>query len=271
MYEGLVSVIMPTFNCSQHLSESIDSILNQTYSNLELIITDDHSTDEKTLSILKHYSEKDGRVDVTFLDTNRGPGFTRDESIRRAKGRYIAFCDSDDRWFPDKLERQIAFMTEKNCPLCYSSYVICDENNNETGFNTAPAYMTFARLKRDNKIGCSTAIYDTKLLGKKYFMPHIRKRQDWGLYLTIMRDYGKKVYAIQEPLVYYRKCRSSVSSDKLGLVKYNIRIYNEVLGFSKLKSLLYFLFLFVPTYSLKVAKRKYDSFMYVRKKQTISK
>ena len=266
MQSDLVSVIMPTYNCSKHLAESIDSILNQTYKDVELIITDDNSTDEATLSILHHYIEKDKRVDVLFLDSNKGPGYARDKSIERAHGRYIAFCDSDDCWFEDKLERQIRFMAERQCALSYASYILIDDDGREVGFNTAPPYMTFNRLKCDNKIGCSTAIYDIKMLGKKYFMPHIRKRQDWGLFLTILRDYQKKVYAIQAPLVYYRMRSHSVSSNKLGLIKYNLRIYREVLGFSKPKSVFYFTSIFMPTYLTKIAKRKIDSFIYLHKK-----
>ena len=267
MHEGLVSVVMPTFNCSKHLSDSIDSILNQTYRNLELVITDDHSTDEETLSILKRYSEQDERVNVLFLDENRGPGYVRDQSIERAKGQYIAFCDSDDCWMPDKLERQIAFMNEKQTPLSYTSYIIRDEDDREVGFNTAPKRVTFAMLKRDNKIGCSTAIYDIKQLGKKYFMPFIRKRQDWGLFLTILRDSKATAYGIQEPLAYYRVRELSVSSKKIGLIKYNIRIYERVLGFSKLKANLYFYFIFMPTYLIKLLKRKVDSFLYLCRKK----
>ena len=266
MYEDLVSVIMPTYNCSKHLAGSIDSILNQTYKNIELVITDDNSTEEATISILHHYIEKDKRVDVLFLDSNKGPGYTRDKSIERAHGRYIAFCDSDDRWFEDKLERQIRYMSERQCALCYTSYILIDDDGREVGFNTAPASMTFNKLKCDNKIGCSTAIYDTKMLGKKYLMPHIRKRQDWGLFLTIMRDYQKKAYAIQKPTVYYRMRPHSVSSSKLGLVKYNVRIYHEVLGFSKPKSVLYFTFIFMPSYLMKIAKRKIDSFIYLHQR-----
>ncbi len=266
MHEELVSVIMPTFNCSRHLSASIDSILKQTYKNVELLITDDHSTEEETLSILKRYAEQDSRVDVLFLNTNKGPGFARDQSINRARGRYIAFCDSDDRWFPEKLERQIKFMNEKQCALTYTSYILCDDNDEEIGYNKALKSLTFGQLKRDNKIGCSTAIYDTKLLGKKYHMPFIRKRQDWGLFLSIMRDYGKKAYAIQDPLAYYRVRPQSVSSSKVGLVKYNVKIYQKVLGFSKLKSWLYFIFLFMPTHLVKITKRKIQSFLFLHKK-----
>ena len=266
MQEELVSVIMPTYNCSQHLADSIDSILNQTYQNVELLITDDHSTDEETLSVLKRYCEQDKRVDVLFLEENKGPGFARDQSIQRAKGRYIAFCDSDDCWLPEKLERQIAFMNEKDTPLSYTSYIMRDENGKEVGFTTAPKRMTFSKLKCDNKIGCSTAIYDAKLLGRKYFMPFIRKRQDWGLFLTILRDSKATAYGLQEPLAYYSVRTSSVSSNKMGLVKYNIRIYQKVLGFSPVKSRLYFYFIFMPTYLLKILKRKWDGYLYLRKK-----
>lgn len=113
MKTDLVSVIMPTYNTGSILTESIDSILNQTYKNLELIITDDKSDDETTLAILRSYMLKDERVKVFFLDENKGTGYARNNSIKNAQGQYIAFCDSDDKWFPDKLERQVSFLKQK--------------------------------------------------------------------------------------------------------------------------------------------------------------
>ena len=261
---NLVSVIMPSYNGAKHLAASIESILNQTYKDLELLITDDHSNDEQTLNILKRYSELDSRVNVLYLDSNHGPGYARNKSIERAKGRYIAFCDSDDRWFPEKLERQINFMKQQQCAISHTTYIICNDKDQEEGIVIAPASTTFGQLKRDNKIGCLTAIYDTQMLGKKYYMPAIRKRQDWGLFLSILRDCGK-AYAIQEPLAYYRNRRNSVSSDKLGLIKYNILIYQKVLGFSKIKSVLYFYGLFAPTHIKKLLKKRIDSFQYKNK------
>ena len=258
----LVSVIMPTYNSGRLLKDSIDSILNQTYHDLELLITDDNSSDVQTREILQHYSQKDERVNVLLLDSNHGPGYARNKSIERARGRYIAFCDSDDRWFPEKLERQLVFIAEQNCALCYSSYIMCNENNKELGINIAPAKMTFNKLKRDNKIGCLTAIYDTQMLGKKYYMPAIRKRQDWGLFLNILRD-CQEAYAIQEPLAFYRIRKKSVSRNKLSLIKYNILIYQKILGFSSLKSHLYFLFIFMPNHFFKKLKQKIDSWRYV--------
>jgi len=121
--------------------------------------------------------------------------------------------------------------------------------------------------KRDNKIGCLTAVYDIKKLGQKYYMPSIRKRQDWALFLEILKE-CKVCYAIKEPLAYYRIRKDSISSKKLNLIKYNIAVYKKILHFSSIKSYLYFIFLFVPTFFIKVIKRKYDSLKFIIKKQS---
>lgn len=257
---------MPTYNSGRHLADSIESILNQTYKHIELLITDDCSTDELTLEILRKYSELDSRVNVCYLKENHGPGYARDKSIERARGRFIAFCDSDDCWFPQKLEKQIGYMHKKRCSLCYSSYITRDENDVEKGIVIAPHKMTFNTLKKDNKIGCLTAVYDIERLGKKYYMPVLRKRQDWALFLNILRDCGT-AYAITEPLAYYRLRCNSVSSNKFGLIKYNVQVYQDILDFSPISSYLYFFFIFLPTHFLKVFKKKCDSYKYLKAKR----
>lgn len=254
MQQDLVSVIMPTFNSSKFMAESIDSILNQTYKNLELIITDDCSTDGKTQQIIREYAEKDSRVKAFFFTDNQGPGCSRNKCIEEAKGRYISFCDSDDRWMADKLERQIKYLQEKDCCLTFSSYWECDEQNNEIGIVIAPERLTLTDLKHDNKIGCLTALYDTHKHGK-YFMPTIRRRQDWALFLTIMKD-CKVAYAITEPLAYYRITAGSVSRSKFRLVKYNAKVYQQVFGYSPITSYIYLFLVFMPTYTYKVLSNK---------------
>ncbi len=261
--KDLVSVIMPTYNSEATLLRSVESILNQTYTNLELLITDDCSKDN-TAELIRSVEAKDSRVHATLLTSNYGPGYARNEAIGRAKGRYIAFCDSDDRWFPNKLERQIAFMAEKQCALSYTSYLVCDENDNDVGIVVAPDKIDLDMLKRDNKIGCLTAVYDTQLLGQKFYMPTLRKRQDWALFLTILMK-CKIACGITYPLAYYRITTDSVSSNKFSLVKYNVRVYQQILGYSKLKSYCYFLFCFFPSYSFKVLKNKIYSFKYISK------
>ena len=257
IHDGLVSVIMPTHNGGKFLSDSIRSVLAQSYANLELLITDDHSTNQETIEILKRFEREDKRVKLTFLTENHGPGYARNQSIERASGRYIAFCDSDDRWFPDKLEKQLAFMRKKDCALCCSSYVVVNEHDETVGIRISPVRISFNMMKRDNKIGCLTAIFDTKLLGGKFFMPTIRKRQDWAMFLSITKR-CHIAYGIVEPLAYYRDRSHSVSSNKFSLVKYNVAVYHQILGFSWLKSYFYFLFLFLPTYALKKYRQMKD-------------
>ena len=263
MYGELVSVIMPTHNSSKFLAASIESVLNQTYHNLELLITDDCSTDS-TRDMLKSYAETDCRIKVEYLTEHGGPAVTRNKSIERATGCYIAFCDSDDRWFPDKLEKQIRHMDKYHCALSSTSYLICNEEGQVSGVVYSPPQLTLREMKRDNKIGCLTAVYDVKQLGHKYYMPAIRKRQDWALFLNILKN-CQICYCLKEPLAYYSHHRNgSVSSDKLGLIKYNVAIYETAFGYSKLKSWFYFLFLFLPTYSYKKLKVKYDSLRYLK-------
>ena len=261
MNQNLVSVIMPTFNASKYIADSIESVLSQTYTNLELLITDDCSSDE-TRTILTEFAMRDPRVKVEYLKDNYGPGVARNKSIERAKGRYIAFCDCDDRWKPEKLEKQIAHMTRKDCALCSSSYMICNENNEVTGINISPKYLTLSMMKRDNKIGCLTAIYDIKRLGHKFYMPAIRKRQDWALFLNILKE-CQICYCVTEPLAYYRQRTNSVSSNKFSLIKYNVNVYETVFGYSRPKAYLYFFTRFLPTYFMKVQKRNRDSQRYL--------
>jgi len=262
MKQELVSVIMPTYNAGKYLAGSIDSILGQTYQNLELLITDDCS-DDNTRQILKDYAQKDQRVKVAYLKENSGPAIARNRSIERARGRYIAFCDCDDRWMPEKLEKQIAHMTRKDCALSSSSYLICDDDNQVTGISVSPKYLTLSMMKRDNKIGCLTAIYDIKRLGHKFYMPAIRKRQDWALFLNILKD-CQICFCLTEPLAYYRQHDNSVSSNKLSLIKYNVNVYETVFGYSTWKAYLYFFLCFLPAYTAKVMKRRRDSRKYLK-------
>lgn len=257
MESRLVSVILPTYNTGKPLRTCLEGILRQTYKDLEIVITDDCSTDEITLSILREFEEKDSRVRVYRLKENGGAGWARNNSIKHAKGRFIAFCDSDDTWVADKLERQVEFMLEGGHCLVCSSYYVCDEDGEITGIVKCPPLISYSMLKRDNKIGCLTAIYDTQKHGK-FYMPLIRKRQDWAMFLEIVSKCGN-AYALTEPLAYYRISNHSLSRSKTSLVKYNVRVYREVLGFNKIKAALYFFFLFLPSYFAKVVKVRIDS------------
>lgn len=248
MNTQLVSVITPTYNSADFIAETIDAIIAQTYTNWELLITDDCSTDD-TVDIVRKYMAQDSRIKLFVMKKNGGGGVARNNSIKEASGRYIAFCDSDDRWYPSKLEKQVAFMQKMNCGLSYTSYVTCNEKGNNEGIIVCRRRETFKTTRRDDKIGCLTAMYDTEIVGKVY-LPLIRKRQDWGLMLNVLKE-CKVAYGIKEPLAIYRLRSNSISSNKKSLVKYNIGLYQEVLGWSKIRASLFFCFVFMPCYIAK--------------------
>lgn len=239
----LISIITPSYNSSEYISQMIESILGQTYSNWELLITDDYSTDN-TCDIIHEYMQKDKRIKLYRLTTNSGAGYARNESIKNASGKYIAFCDSDDLWKPDKLKKQLDFMLSNNYYFTFTSYDVVNEEGNQIGFIKAKNQLTYATLLRGNEIGCLTCMYDLKYLGKIYF-PIIRKRQDWGLWLSIIKKCSR-AYGLDESLAIYRKRKKSISSNKLEMLKYNFRLYNEVENFSKIKSLFLLLLYFMP-------------------------
>lgn len=249
--EGMVSVIMPTWNSSRFVAESIDSVLAQTYKNIEIIITDDASSDS-TPDILREYAERDSRVRIILNKENGGAGRSRNCSIRAARGQYIAFCDSDDRWDPTKIEKQVAFMREKEVALAFCPYYTCGEKNEYLGYVSAPRRVSLFEMMCDNKIGFLTAIYDTRKLGK-HLMPSQRKRQDHALLLMLLTK-CKFAYSVPEALAHYRLHAGNMSANKMGLLRYNAKTYNSVFGWPAPLCWTFLFTFFMPTYFWKRAK-----------------
>lgn len=252
---GLVSIITSSYNCSSFIAETIESILSQTYTNWELLITDDCSTDNSR-EIVKSYANIDHRIKLFVLDNNSGAGVARNNSISNAKGRFIAFCDSDDRWLPSKLEDQLKFMVDNGYFLTYTSYVTCNEDGIINGYVECLPKLTYRKIIRDNGIGCLTAIYDAKKIGK-YYMPKIRKRQDWCLWIDIIKSTGA-AYGIQKPLSLYRIRKDSISSNKIEMLRYNFNVYNQVEGFNRITSIIILGCYFLPYYIYKKIKQRQD-------------
>lgn len=252
---GLVSVITPSYNCEKFIGQTIESIQSQTYKNWELLITDDCSTDGSR-EVIERYAAADSRIRLIKLTENSGAGVARNTSIEAARGRYIAFCDSDDRWYPEKLERQLKFMSEGDYGLTYTSYDCCNEADEIVGYVECLPSLTYAKIVRDNGIGCLSAIYNAEKTGKHY-MPQIRKRQDWCLWIGIIRQIGK-AHGLQEPLGLYRVRGGSISSNKVELLKWNYNVYRKILGFNPVSSALILGGYFMPYYFYKKFKQKVD-------------
>jgi len=227
-----VSIISPSHDSFKTITQSINSILEQTYQNWELLITDDASTDNST-DVINHFVQKDERIKLFTLDKNSGAGAARNNSIKHAKGRFIAFLDADDIWLPTKLEKQITFMLDNEYAFTYTAYQKFDRNG-DLGVINPPAEVSYKQLLYSNVIGCLTAIYDTKYIGKQY-MPLIRKRQDMGLWLTIL-EIVPKAYCLNEVLAKYR-IDSGMTQKKWAVLKYQWLFYREVVGLSLFKTL----------------------------------
>lgn len=260
--EHLVSIILPSYNVGKYIAQTIESVTAQTYPDWELLITDDCSTDD-TCAIVKRYADRDARIKLFVLDKNSGAGAARNYSINKAEGRYIAFLDADDWWYPDKLQVQMDFMRLHHYEFVFSAFEYADESLNVTGVSYKPKRISYRSLKIDNNIGTPGVIYDTQRIGK-LFMPDIRKRQDWAMWLQISERTGY-AYSVNTPLWKYRILPSSLSSNKRSLVAYNLKIYTDVLGYSKWKSRMVFCFLFLPGHLMKKIRNRVDSFFYMKK------
>ncbi|MCL4135656.1 UNVERIFIED_CONTAM: hypothetical protein GTU68_009286, partial [Idotea baltica] len=232
----LVSIITPTYNSEAFISETIKSVVKQTYKNWELIIIDDFSTDN-TLKTIQPFLNTNPKIILLKNIKNEGAAVSRNRGIEAASGNYIAFLDGDDLWKPNKLEIQIAFMKANNCDICFSSYEQIDETGKPLNkLIKALPKLSYTKYLKSNYIGNLTGIYNAEVLGK-ITSPNLRKRQDWLLWLAAIKKSGKLALGIQESLAYYRVRENSMSSNKIELLKHNYWVYKKGLGFSKIKSL----------------------------------
>ncbi|WP_299883717.1 glycosyltransferase family 2 protein [uncultured Lacinutrix sp.] len=233
--KALVSIITPLYNSESFITETISSILNQTYKNWELILVDDCSID-KTVELIQELVLKHKNIKLLKNKSNSGAAVSRNNGINIAKGDFIAFLDADDLWKPQKLEKQIQFMHEENCNVCFCSYEQIDESSKPLNILVkALPILSYKKLLKTNYLGNLTGIYNAKTLGK-ITTPNLRKRQDWLLWLAAIKKSGKPARSIQESLAYYRVRKGSISSNKISLLKYNYLVYKKGLGFSTLKS-----------------------------------
>jgi glycosyltransferase involved in cell wall biosynthesis len=236
--EDLVSIISPVYNSERFLQACIESVKGQTFQQWEHILVDDCSTDNSS-SIIQKYARQDKRFRYYRLNQNSGPGVARNKAIELATGRFIAFLDSDDTWYPDKLERQIRFMEESGNPFTYTSYDCINVKGELLDRKVmAPKKVTYKSALYKNPIGCLTVIYDTGFFGKQ-FMPTVRKRQDYALWLKLLKK--ADAYGLQEVLASYRIGNKSISSNKLSLIKYEWLIYRQEEGLGVFKSVFYVL------------------------------
>lgn len=205
----LVSVILPVFNGERYLREALDSALNQTYTELEVVVVDDASTD-LTPRILQQYGDK---IRCIRLERNQGAAVARNKALEAAKGRFVAFLDSDDWWFPEKIRLQVDLMQANRVAFCHTRY----ERMEETGSVRADKLpfkdrVTYRELLRNTLIATSTVVVDRQLLGE-FRMPLMRSGQDYATWLQLLR-LTDAAYGLPEVLMRYRMRGDSLSSGK---------------------------------------------------------
>lgn len=209
MIEGLVSIIMPSWNTAKWIGESIESVINQTYSNWELIIVDDCSTDN-TEEIVKVY--KDDRIKFFKNEMNSGAALTRNRAIREAQGEWIAFLDSDDLWAPEKLEKMIMFAKENDYTFVYHGYEKIDEASRPLNiYVTGPKVVTKRRMYHYGYPGCLAFMYSARAHGLVQ-IKDIKKNNDYAILLKLCKQ--ANCYLLDENLAKYRIRKKSISHDR---------------------------------------------------------
>ena len=252
MNNELTSIICAAYNAASYIEEMIQSIISQTNTEWELIIIDDCSKDN-TVDIVNRYVNAYPNIYLIRNEKNLGPGGTRNIGIEMAKGRYIAICDSDDIWYPEKLELQINYMkSHNNIPISYTSYELIKENGEETHkpVRVASKPLGYSDYLKDTIIGFSTSIIDRKLCPdiKLHNMP---SREDTLLWCELLRK-GYKAYGMDRVLVKYRLHESSVSFDKAKAAKQVWELYRDVLNIPLIKRSYYFVL-----YAFHAFKKRY--------------
>ena len=226
MKKGLVSIITPTYNCADFIAETIESIQSQTYKNWEMIIVDDCSTDN-TEKIVNRYAKKDKRIIYHCLKQNSGAAVARTKAMELASGEYMAFCDSDDLWFTNKLEKQLNFMKENNYAFSCTAYEQIDESGKSLNRIIKTIKKTdYNRLLLDCPVGNSTVMYNVKVMGK-FKVPNIRKRNDDALWLQMLKK-EKYIWGMPDVLMKYRIRKNSISSNKFKVIKYHWELYRNI-------------------------------------------
>ena len=238
-YNDLVSIITPAYNSEEYISYTIECVIAQMYKNWEMIIVNDMSSD-KTVNIINEYLKKDKRIRLIDLDINSGAAAARNIALENAKGRFIAFLDSDDAWKKDKLERQLAFMKENNYCFTFTAYEYMKNPLENSKIFRVPASINYNQGLKNTVIGCLTVIIDKKMVGD-FRMPLIRRGQDNLTWLMLLKQ-GHIAYGLNEVLAEYRlRDDNSLSNNKISALKRQWWNYRNVIKLPLFKCVYYYL------------------------------
>lgn len=249
----LVSIIVPVYNVKKYIAETMDCVRNQTYPHWELLLVEDGSSDG-TVETITNYIEQtqDTRIRLIKQPSNMGAARARNRGLAEAQGRYIAYLDADDLWVPEKLERELAFMCEKDAAFVFTGYEFADENGKGTGrVVKVPATLTYKEALKNTTIFTTTVMFDTDKIDKGLLEMPIMKSEDTALWWKVLRN-GYTAYGLDENLVKYRRAGKSLSSNKIEALRRIWNLYRKAEGMSFLNSARHFCFWTVSTVKRRV-------------------
>lgn len=234
---GLVSIVVPVYNAGKYIEKTIQMVQEQTYTDWELLLVDDCSADDSVKRIEPFLSDK---IQLIKKEVNAGAAEARNTGVEQMKGRFLAFLDADDVWKRDKLEKELAFMKEKDCAFCFTSYEFGDEDANGTGkIVKVPETLEFKQALTRTIIFTTTVLFDTEKIDKKLLkMPKVPS-EDTATWWQILRA-GYTAYGLNENLAIYRRPAKSLSSNKLVAVRRIWFLYRKQAQLSAVKSAYYF-------------------------------
>lgn len=233
---GLISIIMAAYNTEKTIEQAINSVLSQTYTNFELLVVNDCSTD-RTAELVKSIAAKDSRVRLISNVKNSGVSYTRKHGLEEAKGDWIAILDSDDAWEPEKLEKQIELQRRTNADLLFTGSAFMDSEGHPIDWYLhAPKEVTYRQLLKQNVLSNSSALVRKELYAKHYAIGD-GMHEDFAIWLSILKK-GTKAYGVDEPLLIYRIAKSSKSGNKVKAARMNWNTYRHV-GLNLMEAIYY--------------------------------
>ena len=224
----LISVVTPCYNSSAYIAQTIESVLSQSYTDWEMIIVDDHSTDQSA-AIVKSYSDKDDRIVLLSTDRNTGsPAIPRNIGIENSKGKYIALLDADDIWYPNKLAEQIALMESKPCRITYTNGVMMNEGGTVIRRMKKAEWVDYRRTLKRNELSCSSVMLEKALLGDLRF--ENRPKEDFVFWIKLLKGSKEKAYNTNSFMYAYRLVGNSRSRNKKNIMLQQWQVLREAAG-----------------------------------------